>query len=90
MVYLNLKMSSVKRKKEYAVHLCILQSLVKRDKSILPACMHIQDQHKMTFPECSFLPFASQEIKKSLNPTKYKHLGSCITQVSETFHNREF
>ena len=44
----------------------------------------------MIFPECSFLPFArncSQEIKKSLNPTKYKYLGRRIIQVSETLHN---
>ena len=80
-----LKMSSAKRRKEYAVHLRILQSLVETDKSILPACIRVQDRGRMTFPERSFLPFArncSREIKKSLNPIKYKQLGHRIIQVN--------
>ena len=55
------------RRRKYAVDLQILESLVETDKSVLPACIHMQDRGKMMFPERSFLPFArdcSREIKK--------------------------
>ena len=63
----------------------ILQSLVEKDKSVLPAFIKFQDRGKMTFPERNFLPSArscSYEIKKILKPSKYKLLGRKLLLVS--------
>ena len=65
------------RKQAYTL-MTILQSLVEKDKSHLPACIKFQDRGKMTFPDHDFLPFArscSHEIKKILRPSKYHILG---------------
>ena len=72
------------RKESYKL-MQILQSLVETDKSCLPACVRFQDRGKMTFPERNFLPFArscSKEIKKILNPSKYRALGRKLLLVS--------
>ena len=78
------KIATKERRKEYMHHLNILQSLIETDKSVLPACIRLQDRGKMIFPERAVLPFArncSREIKKHLNTAKYKQYGRKIILV---------
>lgn len=78
------KRSRQQRRREYFVQLQILKSLVETDKSVLPACIRLQDRGKMTFPNRSFLPFArecSREIKKHLNTSSFRKVGRHVMQV---------
>ena len=83
------KKCTEQRRKEYSIHLRILRSLLESDKSVLPACIQLQDRGKMIFPERSFLPFArscSVEIKRELNPLRYRQLGRRIILVCYNNH----
>lgn len=75
---------TTERKWRYKKEYTLLLSLVETDKSVLPACIKLQDRGKMTFPHHSFLPFAracSVAIKAHLNDTEYKRHGRTIVQV---------
>ena len=75
---------TLERKRTYKKQYALLVLLAETDKSVLPACIKLQDRGKMTFPHHSFLPFAracSIAIKAHLNGTGYKRHGRHIVQV---------
>ena len=78
------KRYTFERRRIYRQQYAILSSIVETDKSVLPACIKIQDRGKMTFPHHSFLPFAracSKAIKMFLNNTTYQRHGRHVVQV---------
>ena len=85
MCYGRLRMKcTLERKRTYKQQYAVLVLLVEIDKSVLPACIKLQDRGKMTFPHHSFLPFAracSIAIKAHLNDIEYKRHGRHIVQV---------
>ena len=79
------KRASVQSRKELFLQFKILKSLVEKDKSVLPACISLQNRGNITFPHQSFLPFArncSSEIKKYLNTSTFKKHGCKVMLVS--------
>ena len=69
------------RRRQYAVELAVLKTLVETDKSILPAVVRFQDRGKMTFPHQVLLPFmrkCSRFIKSKLNCKQFKLQGKTV------------
>ena len=84
---------TLKRKQTFKKQYALLVSLKESDKSVLPACIKLQDRGKMTFPHYSFLPFArecSKAIKAHLNDTAYRHHGRYIVQVQSAHYNAKY
>ena len=82
------------RRKQYAVKLAVLKTLVETDKSILPAVVRFQDRGKMTFPHQVLLPFmckCSRLIKLTLNCKQFKLQGKIIISNTKQYilYNQE-
>ena len=66
------------RRRQYAMELAVLKSLVETDKSILPAVVRFQDRGKMTYPHQILLPFMCKCSRLTLNCKQFKLQGKTI------------
>ncbi len=75
---------TVTKRRAFHIQLRMLQSLVEKEKSVLPACIKLQDRGRMTFPHKDILPFCrdcSLAIKTYLNASMYSSLGRKVIIV---------
>ena len=74
------------RRRQYALELKLLKSIVETDKSVIPAIIKFQDRGKMIFPHKALIPFmrkCSKAIKTHLNYKQYRIQGRRIILLTK-------